>query len=338
LIEETRMSASMTGQATATRPSRRIDLSTWRAEIGVAIALVLLCVIFSFTAPNFFSTENFVTLLQQTSVVAIIAVGMTMVIIAGEIDLSVGATVGLSGTLFAILVVRAGVPMPLAFLAVVCMAALIGCSVGLLRVFWAIPTFITTLGLLSALRGVAFFASDGLTIGPLPDALGTVWYGTLLGLPFPVWIMLLVIACGSILLSWMRFGRHLYAVGGNPVTASRYGVRVNRIRVLVLVIVQMLAATAGVMLVGRLNAGSATVGELMELDVIAAVIVGGTSLAGGTGRIMGTVLGVLFVAVLRNGMVLNGFDPIIFLIAQGLVIILAVWWSMLRNRRSWNDV
>lgn len=326
------------GMAGAKAPRRKIDLGLWRAEIGVAIALVGLCVLFSFTAPNFMSKGNFVTLLQQTSVVAIIAVGMTMVIVAGEIDLSVGATVGLSGTLFAILVVRAGLPMPLAFLAVVALAAGVGCFVGVLRVFWAIPTFITTLGLLSALRGTAFYISEGLTIGPLPESIGTLWYGTVLGLPLPVWIMALVVLWGSVLLSWMRFGRHLYAVGGSPVTASRYGVRVNRIRLLVLVLVQVLAAVAGVMLVGRLNAGSATVGELMELDVIAAVIVGGTSLAGGSGRIIGTVLGVLFVAVLRNGMVLNGLDPIIFLIAQGLVIILAVWWSMLRNRRSWNDV
>ena len=333
------MSVSMTETVnTAGAARRRVDLGLWRAEIGVAIALVALCVLFFFTAPNFLSRGNFVTLLQQTSVVAIIAVGMTMVIIAGEIDLSVGATVGLSGTLFAILVVNKGLPMPVAFLAVVVLAVAVGCCVGALRVFWAIPTFITTLGLLSALRGTAFYISEGLTIGPLPESIGLLWYGSFLGLPVPVWIMALVIAWGSILLSAMRFGRHLYAVGGSPVTASRYGVRVNRIRMLVLVMVQVLAAVAGVMLVGRLNSGSASVGELMELDVIAAVIVGGTSLAGGSGRIVGTVLGVLFVAILRNGMVLNGLDPIIFLIAQGLVIILAVWWSMLRNRRSWNDV
>jgi ribose/xylose/arabinose/galactoside ABC-type transport system permease subunit len=271
-------------------------------------------------------------------VIAIIAVGMTMVIIAGEIDLSVGATVGLSGTLFAVLVVKAGLPVLAAFVLVIVSAAVVGCFVGLLRVFWAIPTFITTLGLLSVLRGTAFYLSDGVTIGPLPPSFGALWYATVLGLPLPIWITIAVVACGSVLLSEMRFGRHLYAVGGNPVTASRYGVRVNRLRLIVLVLVQVLAALAGVMLVSRLNSGSGTVGELMELDVIAAVIVGGTSLTGGTGRIIGTVLGVLFVAVLRNGMVLNGIDPIIFLIAQGLVIILAVWWSMFRNFRSWNDV
>lgn len=313
---------------------RKIDLSDWRAEIGVAIALVFLVVVFSFTAPNFFSAENFVTLMQQTSVIAIMAVGMTMVIIAGEIDLSVGAMVGLSGTLFALLVVQYGVPMTIACLAVVALAILVGCFTGMLRVIWAIPTFITTLGLLSALRGTAFYISDGLTIGPLPASLANVWYGHFLDLPVPVWAMFVTISIGWIVLTQTRFGRHIYAVGGNAVTASRYGVRVNKLRIAVMVIVQVLAALAGMMLVGRLNAGSATVGELMELDVIAAVIVGGTSLSGGSGRIIGTILGVFFVAILRNGMVLNGFDPIIFLIAQGLVIILAVWWSMLKRPQA----
>jgi ribose/xylose/arabinose/galactoside ABC-type transport system permease subunit len=312
-----------------------LDLSAWRAEIGVAIALVVLITLFGLTAPNFLTPENIITLLQQTSAVAMIAVGMTMVIIAGEIDLSVGATVGLAGTLFAMLVVQTGLPVIVAVAVVTCLAAVIGCVTGLLRVFWAIPSFITTLGLLSALRGTAFFISDGLTIGPLPDAVGLVWYGRILGLPLPIWIMALTVIGGWIVLSRTRFGRHLYALGGNAVTAARYGVRVSKLRIAVLVIVQVLAAIGGMMLVGRLNSGTPTVGELMELDVIAAVIVGGTSLNGGTGRILGTVLGVFFVAVLRNGMVLNGIDPILFLIAQGIVIILAVWWSMLRNRRSW---
>ncbi|WP_299655287.1 ABC transporter permease [uncultured Jannaschia sp.] len=308
-----------------------VDLTDHRAEIGVAIALVFMCAVFAATEPNFLSVENFITLLQQTSVIAIIAVGMTMVIISGEIDLSVGSQVGLAGTLFAVLTVQAGVPILLSALLVLLLAALVGTFTGTLRVIWGIPTFITTLGLLSALRGIAFYLSDGVTVGPMPTFLEEVWYGEILGLPLPIWVMVLVITVGGIVLSSMRFGRHLYAIGGDAETARRYGVKVDRLRISVMVIVQVLAALAGIMLVGRLNAGSPTVGELMELDVIAAVIVGGTVLSGGRGRIVGTILGVLFVAVLRNGLVLNGIDPIIFLIAQGLVIILAVWWSMLRR-------
>ncbi|MCB8838064.1 ABC transporter permease [Aurantimonas sp. VKM B-3413] len=310
----------------------RMDLSDYRAELGVAVALAAMCVLFAVTVPNFLSTGNFVTLLQQTSVVAIIAVGMTMVIITGEIDLSVGSQVGLAGTVFAILTVKLGVPMVLSALIVFAEAAVVGIFIGALRVVWGIPTFITTLGLLSALRGVAFFISDGITVGPMPEVIGNVWYGEFLALPVPIWVMILVVALGWLVLSTMPFGRHLYAIGGDAETARRYGVKVWRLRIAVMVVVQLLAALGGMMLVGRLNAASPTVGELMELDVIAAVIVGGTLLSGGKGRIIGTVLGVLFVAVLRNGMVLNGIQPVIFLIAQGTVIILAVWWSMLRGR------
>lgn len=147
---------------------RKFNLASWRAEIGVAVALAVMIVFFSFNAPNFLTGENWATLLQQTSVIAIIAVGMTFVIITGEIDLSVGAQVGLSGTLFAMLVVNYGIPMPIAFLIVLLEAAAVGAFTGLLRVIWGIPTFITTLGLLSGLRGIAFYISDGLTIGPFP--------------------------------------------------------------------------------------------------------------------------------------------------------------------------
>jgi ribose/xylose/arabinose/galactoside ABC-type transport system permease subunit len=314
----------------------RESLGLWRTEIGVGLGLVFLIVLFSFIAPHFASLDNASSILTQTSVTAIVAVGMTMVIIAGEIDLSVGASVGLAGTLFALFVVKTGMPMWLSFVCVMAVAALIGVFIGGLRVLWGIPSFITTIGLLSAVRGLAFLVSDSSNIGPLPDSLASLWFGHLFGMPVPILLTLIVVAYGWFTLSNTRFGRHLYALGGSAVTAARYGIPVNRMRIYVFVIVQCLAALGGVMYVARLNSGSASVGDLLELDVIAAVIVGGTTLAGGAGRMAGTVLGVLFVATLRNGMVLLGVDPIVFMIAQGLVIILAVWWSMLR-RTGWRQ-
>jgi ribose/xylose/arabinose/galactoside ABC-type transport system permease subunit len=313
----------------ARRPG--MSLAAWRSEIGVGTALIVLIVALSFVAKNFFSLANFGSLLTQTSVTAIVAVGMTMVIIAGEIDLSVGATIGLSGVVFAWLVVKHGVPMSVAFALVALLAAAIGAFTGVLRVFWAIPSFITTIGLLSVLRGAAFLISEGVSIGPLPSSLGVLWYGHVLGVPLPIVLAAIVAIVAWIVLSRTRFGQHLYATGGSAETAARYGIPVWRLRIAVFVIVQLLAAFGALMLVARLNAGTATNGELFELDVIAAVIVGGTSLAGGTGRIIGTLIGVLFVAVLRNGLVLMGVDPVVFMIAQGFVIILAVWWSMLRR-------
>jgi ribose/xylose/arabinose/galactoside ABC-type transport system permease subunit len=293
--------------------------------------MLVLIALFSLFAPNFATWGNLSSILRQVSVTAIVAVGMTMVIIAGEIDLSVGASLGLAGTVFALLIVKFGLPAWLSFLCVLAVAAVIGGFIGGLRVVWGIPSFITTIGLLSAVRGIAFLLSDSQTIGPLSDAVGDLWFGNLLGIPLPIAMMVLTIAIGWFVLSETPFGRHLYAVGGNAVTAARYGIPVNRMRIYVFVIVQALAALGGVLFAARLNGGSATVGDQFELDVIAAVIVGGTALSGGVGRMVGTVLGVLFVAVLRNGMVLFGVDPIAFMIAQGFVIILAVWWSMLRG-------
>ncbi len=318
-------------QAPCPREALRHALGGWRTEIGVAIGMIALIALFGALAPNFATLGNLSSLLRQVSVTAIVAVGMTMVIIAGEIDLSVGASLGLGGTIFALLIVKLGLPAWLSFVCVLAVAAVIGGFIGGLRVIWGIPSFITTIGLLSAVRGIAFLLSDSQTIGPLSDAVDNLWFGDLLGVPLPVVMMVLAIAFGWFVLSETPFGRHLYAVGGNAVTAARYGIPVNRMRIYVFIIVQALAAMGGVLFAARLNGGNATVGDQFELDVIAAVIVGGTALSGGVGRMVGTVLGVLFVAVLRNGMVLLGVDPIAFMIAQGFVIILAVWWSMLRG-------
>ncbi|MCL4663029.1 ATP-binding cassette domain-containing protein [Burkholderia multivorans] len=265
---------------------------------------------------------------------AIVAVGMTMVIIAGEIDLSVGASVGLAGTLFALFVVKAGMPMWLSL-------RLRDGRGGADRRVHRRAARVVGDSLVHHDHRLAVggarprvLLSDSTNIGPLPDSLASLWFGHLFGMPVPILLTVIVVAYGWFALSSTRFGRHLYALGGNAVTATRYGIPVRRMRIYVFVIVQALAALGGVMYTARLNSGSASVGDLLELDVIAAVIVGGTTLAGGAGRMAGTVLGVLFVATLRNGMVLMGVDPIVFMIAQGLVIILAVWWSMLR-RAGW---
>ena len=306
----------------------------WRSEIGVATALVLLVAYCGFLAPNFLTFANFETILRQISVTMWIAVGMTMVIIAKEIDLSVGAMVGLSGIVFSWLIVYGGFHPALAALATVALAAAVGAFTGILRVRWGIASFITTLGLLSMLRGAALYIGDGVSIGPLPDGLQWFWYGEVLGIKMPIFLSMLIVGLGWFVLSKTVFGRHIYAIGGNATTASRYGVRVGFLRIMVFVIVQVMAALGGMLLAIRLNAADAGNGELLELDVIAAVIVGGTSFSGGVGRIVGTVLGVLFIAVLRNGMILLGVNPILFMFMQGLVIILAVWWSMLRRGQN----
>jgi ribose/xylose/arabinose/galactoside ABC-type transport system permease subunit len=181
------------GGTLAAKPARlgtwRGTFTAWQAEIGVGAALIVLIIFCGLLSPNFLSISNFTSLLTQTSVTAIIAVGMTVVMIVGEIDLSVGSTVGLAGSVFAWLIVLAGFPVLVAGAVVLAGAALLGVAIGGLRVVWGIPSFITTIGLLSTLRGCAFLLTGGVTISPLPPAIDTLWYGRLFGVPLPIVLM-----------------------------------------------------------------------------------------------------------------------------------------------------
>jgi ribose/xylose/arabinose/galactoside ABC-type transport system permease subunit len=308
-------------------------LSTWRTEIGVGSGLVLLVLLWAAIAPRFLTTTNITLLFQQTSVLMILAIGQTFVILTGEIDLSVGSMLGLSTVVLAALTVQAGVPVVLAIAAVVAMGAVAGLFTGTLRVVWEIPSFIVTLGLLTALSGVAFTLSGGVTISPTPDSLVPLWDGSLLAIPTPVWLMAIIVAVAAWVLRKTRYGRHIYAVGGNPEASRRYGVRVRALRISVFMTSGALAAFGGVLYTAQLHAGNATVGKGFELNVIAGVVVGGVSLFGGVGRLAGTVLGILFIAVLSNGLMLLGVSSYVFLIAQGFVVIGAVWWAALQKRR-----
>lgn len=313
-------------------------LSTWRAEIGVASGLVLLVVLWAIVAPHFLTTTNLTLLLQQMSVLMIVAVGETFVILTGEIDLSVGSMVGLSTVVLAALTVQFGMPLVPAIAAVLAMGALVGLFTGTLRVVWDIPSFIITLGLLTALQGIAFTLSDGVTISPTPESLVPLWDGSLAGIPTPVWLMASTVVIAVWVLRKTRYGRHLYAMGGNAEASRRYGINVKALRTSVFVICSMLAAVGGVLYTAQLNAGNATVGRGLELGVIAGVVVGGVRLFGGYGRLVGTALGITFIAVLINGLTLLGVSSYVFLIAQGLVVVGAVWWAALqRGRRRHAD-
>ncbi|WP_210604433.1 ABC transporter permease [Brevibacterium oceani] len=305
---------------------------SWRSEIGVGTGILVLAVLWALLAPNFLSVTNIVLLLQQTSVLMIVAVGMTFVILTGDIDLSVGSTIGLTTVLLAAFTVKLGIGLIPGIFLVLLAGALIGLFTGILRVVWQIPSFIVTLGLLTALQGLAFTISDGVTISPIERGIAELWNGRILFVPTPIWIMAIIVAGAIWVLRSTRFGRHLYAVGGNPETARRYGVRVRTLRISVFVLVQVLAVVGGILYSAQLNAGNATVGQQSELNVIAGVVVGGVALFGGVGRPIGTVLGIFFIAVLANGLTLLGVSPYVFLIAQGLVVIAAVWYSALQRK------
>jgi ribose/xylose/arabinose/galactoside ABC-type transport system permease subunit len=239
----------------------RTTLTSWRSELGVGSGLVILAIIWAFVAPNFLSGTNISLLFQQMSVLMVIAVGMAFVMLTGEIDLSVGSTVGLSTVVLAALTVQHGWPLVLAIVVCLATGAVIGLFTGLLRAIWNIPSFIITLGLLTALQGIAFLITNGVTIAPVPSALSPLWNGKLAGIPTPIWVMVVVVALGAWVLHRTRYGRHVYAVGGNPEASRRYGVKVNRIRVTNFVIVQMLAVLGGLLYAAELSSGNATIGQ-----------------------------------------------------------------------------
>lgn len=298
------------------------------------LAYVVLFAVFTQVAPNFASLANLTNILRHMAMIGIVSVGMTMVIIAGEIDLSVGSTAALAGVVAAYAAVTLGLPPGLAIAITLAMGAALGLLIGALRCYLLIPTFITSLAILTSARSGAFLISGGFPISPLPplfDRLGNAPVGPL---PISVLIMFSFFAAGWFVLNRTIWGRMIYAVGGNEEASRLSGISIPLVKIGVLMFSGASAALAGILLAGRLNSGTPTVATGMELEVIAAVIIGGTSLFGGAGSVIGTLLGALFMATLKNGMVLMGVSPFSQGVVSGVVILLAVITGALQLRRK----
>lgn len=306
-----------------------------RSMLLLLVAYVVLCVVFAFTAPNFVSAINVLNILRQASMVGIIGVGMTMVIVSAEIDLSVGAVAALSGIVLAWLSVNWSWPLAVAIPATLLVGGLAGAFIAALRLLFNIPSFITSLALLTGLRSAAFLISGGFPIGPFPAGFTYLANGYVGPLPFPVVLMIVIYAVGWFAMTQTAWGRSIYAVGGNQEAARLSGIPVGRIKLSVFVICSMLASLAGVLLASRLNSGTPTVATGWELDVIAAVIIGGTSLFGGAGSVLGTILGAIFMTTLQTGMVLLGVSPYSQGVVSGVVIVVAVLAGTARLPASW---
>lgn len=292
-------------------------------DSGLAIALVLAVAIFSATAPNFATPENITNVLRQASFAGIIAMGMTMVIIAGEIDISVGSTVAVSSALLGVLNLDFGMPVINAIPIVLLVGTLIGFIAGLFRAKLNLPSFIVTLALFLALRGAAEVVSNQRTI-PLMDPTTDFLNSTIGGLPFPTWVLIGTFLIALFVTTRTSFGRSVYAVGGNAMATRLAGLKVDRVRITVLTITGFLAGIVGILFSARISAGTSTIGNGLEFEVIAAVIIGGTSLMGGRGSIFGTLLGVLFVTVLGNALVLYGVSSAAQNIVRGAIVVIAV--------------
>lgn len=291
-------------------------------------------VIFSFFAlfiPNFYSVNNILSVGKQIAVNGILAAGMTMVIITGGIDLSVGSMLALGGVFCATLF-KAGFDPFLAIMITIGIGALTGSANGLVITKIGIPPFITTLATLSIVRGAALAIGGGKSVSGLGPVFAFIGRGELFGFPMPLVIMIVIFLVTGFTLSKTRYGVHLYAIGGGEDTSRVLGLKVNQIKVLVYSINGALAALAAILQMSRLNSGQPLTGVSAELDAIAAVVVGGTSLNGGRGRIIGTVFGVAIIGMLTNGLILLNLSFYYQLAVKGLVILLAVGMSTERKK------
>ena len=302
------------------------------SRYGLLWALGLLILALSLLSPYFLSPSNLLNVLRQVSINAILALGMTVVILKGGIDLSVGSLLALAGALAAGFAVS-GLPPALAMGLGIGIAVALGILQGLLVAYAGLPPFIVTLAGLTAFRGLTLVYTDGRPITGLPDSFLFLGNGTLLGIPVPVVAMLSFLLLTQLLLQNTALGRYLYAIGGNEEAARLSGVPVARIKVFAYAYSGLAAGLAALVLTGRLNSAQPTAGTGFELDAIAAAVVGGTSLAGGRGTAWGTFLGALIIGVLNNGMNLLNVSSFYQLIAKGVVIVLALLVDRLVRRR-----
>lgn len=293
-------------------------------EAGLIVGIVALYLFLGSTAPGFISASNQLGLLRDAATVGIAAWGVTLVIVAGEIDISIGPAVAFTSVLVAQLTSDAGLPFPLAAAVTFAAAAAWGALAGWLRARFNVPSFIATLGLWSVLRGLGLWITNSLPV-PLPrDAVTTVLAGSILGIPTPAIVMLVSFGIFSVVARRTRYGRSIYAIGGNAHAARLAGIPIARIRVLLFATTGLLSAITGVLLAARLASGNGGAANGLEFDVIAAVVIGGTALAGGRGTLLGTLLGVFFVTLIGNGLVLSGVNSQLQAVVRGGIIVVAV--------------
>jgi len=302
------------------------QLGTLSGLLGLVVALWAL-------TPHFLTVSNLLNIAEQATIIAIVAVGMTFVIITAGIDLSVGSVLAFAGVVMAS-ALHQGVPLPVALLGGLGIGLLCGLVNGLLITIGRLPPFIATLGMMSVARGTALMFTEGRPVSGFSEAFRSLATGEVLYIPTPVIIMIAVYAVAHLVLKRTKLGRYTYAIGGNEEAALLSGINVKLYKTMVYGLAGMLAGLAAILLTARLNSAQPIAGMNYELDAIAATVIGGTSLLGGEGTVLGTLIGALIMAVLRNGLNLLGVSSFIQQIVIGSVIIVAVLIDMALKRRG----
>ena len=313
-------------------------------KYGIILALALEIIIFSLLSENFFTAANLLNVTNQATFIAIIAVGMTFVIISAGIDLSVGSVFALVGIITAGVLTLDITPLwlrlPLALLAGLAVGLCAGLFSGLMISRFNVAPFIATLAMMTICRGLASLSppifGHGLkiqsTISGLPGAFGTIGKGHILGIPAPVIVMVVVYVIGGVVLHQSRLGRYTYAIGGNEEAARLSGIDVRRVKLLVYILCGGLTALSGIILASKMGVGDPKVGVLYELDAIAAVVIGGTTLMGGRGSMLGTFIGAMIIQVLYNGLNLVGVSSFLQKVIIGIVILAAVLIDQIKKK------
>lgn len=304
-----------------------------RRNMGILIGLAVLFLFLSIFTDSFLTTKNMLQVLRQICINALLAFGMTFVLIIGGIDLTVGSVVAISGVSI-VMLLNTGMPLLAAFLLSLLIGSLIGVINGSIIAFTGMPPFIVTLSLQGAIRGVAYVITDGRSVSCENEVFNAIGNGYFLGIPLPIYIVALVMILISVILYYTRFGRRMYAVGGNVTAAQFSGIHVKRITVWVYIISGTLSALAGIILASRMYSGQPASGQAYESDAIAAAVLGGTSFNGGIGTIGGTLIGALVIGFLTNGLNLLHISSYVQMIIKGIVIIGAVGIDILKNRNK----
>ena len=306
-------------------------ISEYLKSYGIVVGFLAVCAVLSLLSPNFLTVTNILNVIRQASIIGVMSVGVTFVILSGGIDLSVGSVLAVSGMIAAgALDGGAGTGTAVVIGLAIVMAA--GLTNGLLVTLGRVTPFVVTLGMMSVARGLTLLYSDGYPISGFSDTFRFIGGGEILGIPVPVILLIVSVLIASFVLSRTRLGRYTYAIGGNEETVKLAGVNTQVYKTLMYVISGATAGLAALILTSRLNSAGPTAGFTYELTVIAAVVIGGTSLNGGRGTVWGSLVGALLIATINNGMNLLGVSPYFQELAKGLIIIGAVYIDRFREQ------
>ena len=307
----------------------------FKENLGIIVAFLVLCVflsVFPKTSGSFFTRQNIFNVLRQISTNLFLACGMTMVIILGGIDLSVGSIIALSGCISAGCVARYNLPLPIALLMGLLVGLLVGMFNGAVISKTTIQAFIVTLATMNIAKGLAYVYTGGSPVRVVTKEWQFLGAGYVGIFPTPVVILVIVLIITAIIMNKTKMGRHMYAVGGNQQAAEFSGIKVEKVKFFVHAFSGLMAGLAGIVLASRMYSGQPTAGDGAEMDAIAAVVVGGTSMAGGSGKIGGTIIGGLIIGVLNNGLNLLNVNSFWQYVVKGVVILLAVFLDYFRNK------